>query len=164
MRIENSVTRVTVRHHKACRVMPNSYPEWRNFQFAPNNHYRFFFLHTLPSTIAFRLECVLFCHIYAEITTFSIKRCSVRFLSKTLASKCLAENRRQDVENDVETSKLSSWRNARESSETTFSSPGRVHGNDGRVCKNKRTIGSAIIKYRSPLLSPRSSPSNSDVP
>ena len=25
--IENSVTRVTVRHHKACRVMPNSYSE-----------------------------------------------------------------------------------------------------------------------------------------
>ena len=24
--IGNSVTRVTVRHHKACRVMPNSYP------------------------------------------------------------------------------------------------------------------------------------------
>ena len=34
-------------HHKACWVMPNSYPEWRNFQFAPNNHYWFFFLHTL---------------------------------------------------------------------------------------------------------------------
>ena len=26
VRIENSVTRVTVRHHKACQVMPNSYP------------------------------------------------------------------------------------------------------------------------------------------
>ena len=24
--IENSVTRVTVRHHEACQVMPNSYP------------------------------------------------------------------------------------------------------------------------------------------
>ena len=27
VRIENTVTRVTVRHHEACRVMPNSYPE-----------------------------------------------------------------------------------------------------------------------------------------
>ena len=27
VRIENSVTRVTVRHHEAYRVMPNSYPE-----------------------------------------------------------------------------------------------------------------------------------------
>ena len=25
--IENSVTRVTVRHQETCRVMPNSYPE-----------------------------------------------------------------------------------------------------------------------------------------
>ena len=34
VRIENSVTRVTVRHHDACRVMPNSYSEWRNFEFS----------------------------------------------------------------------------------------------------------------------------------
>ena len=27
VRIENSVTRVTVKHYEACRVMPNSYPE-----------------------------------------------------------------------------------------------------------------------------------------
>ena len=70
MRTENSVTKVTVRHRETCRVMPNSYPEWRNFQFAPNSHYGFFFLHTLPSTIAVRLECVLFYLFYAEITTF----------------------------------------------------------------------------------------------
>ena len=38
VQIENSVTRVTVRHHEPHRLMPNSYPEWRNFQFAPNNH------------------------------------------------------------------------------------------------------------------------------
>ena len=80
--IENSVTRVTVRHHKAsvtrvtvrhhetCRVMPNSYPSDRNFQFAPTNHYGFFFLPTLHSTIAFRLEYVLFYECYAKITTF----------------------------------------------------------------------------------------------
>ena len=42
MRIGNSVTRVTVRHREACRVMPNSYPEWRDFQFALNNHFGFF--------------------------------------------------------------------------------------------------------------------------
>ena len=96
---------------------PNSYPEWRNFQFAPNYHYGFFFLHTLPSTIAFRLEYMLFYHINAEITTFSIKRCSVRFLSNTLTSKRLKENWRQhDVKTSKMTSKLSSWRHARESS------------------------------------------------
>ena len=66
LRIENSVTTVIVRHGEVCRVMPNSYPEWRGFQFAPNNHYGFFFLHTLPSTIAFRLEYVFICQFYAE--------------------------------------------------------------------------------------------------
>ena len=44
LRIENSVTTVTVQHREVCRVMPNSYPEWRDFQFAPNNHNGFFFL------------------------------------------------------------------------------------------------------------------------
>ena len=35
------------------------------------NHYGFFFLHTLPSTVAFRLEYVFFFfQFYAKITTF----------------------------------------------------------------------------------------------
>ena len=76
--IENSVTRVTVRHHKACRVMPNSYPQWRNFQFEPNNFYRFFFLHTFLSTVAFRLEYVMFYQFNAKTTTFLRSR-NVRF-------------------------------------------------------------------------------------
>ena len=41
-----------------------------SIQFKLNNHYRFFFLHTLSSTIAFRLEYVLFDQFYAKITTF----------------------------------------------------------------------------------------------
>ena len=45
VQIENSITRVTVRH-EACWVMPNSYPERWNFQLALNNHYQFFFWHT----------------------------------------------------------------------------------------------------------------------
>ena len=59
VRIANSVTKVTVRHH--CLVMPNSkprdaeqLPSWQNFKSAPHNHYGFFFLHTLPSKIALR--------------------------------------------------------------------------------------------------------------
>ena len=59
VRIENSVTRVTVRHHEAVRVMRNSYPEWRNFQFESNNHYEFSFLLTFPSTIAFKRYFVM---------------------------------------------------------------------------------------------------------
>ena len=45
-------------------------PKWHNFQFAPKNHYGFFFLQNLPSTTAFRLEYVLFYQFYAKITTF----------------------------------------------------------------------------------------------
>ena len=66
LRIENSITAVTVQHREACRAMPNSYPESLDFQFAPNNHYGFFFLHTLPSTIAFRLNYVFVYQFYAE--------------------------------------------------------------------------------------------------
>ena len=57
----------------ASRGLPSNaeqLPECRNFQLTPKNHYGFFFLHTLPSTIAFRLECVLFYQFYAKITTF----------------------------------------------------------------------------------------------
>ena len=75
MRIENSVTRVTA----SC--MPNSYPEWRKFQFASNNHYKFFFLHTLPSTTV--INYALFYQFCVKISTFSIKKCSVQLPSTT---------------------------------------------------------------------------------
>ena len=45
--IENSVTRVTIRHHEACRVMPNSYPSDGIF----NSHRR---------TIMDSFSCILF--------------------------------------------------------------------------------------------------------
>ena len=38
---------------------------------------------TLPSTIVFKLGNVLFYHFYANISTFSIKKCSVQLLSTT---------------------------------------------------------------------------------
>ena len=66
LRFENSVTTVNIQHREACGVMPNSYPECRDFQFAPNNHYGFFFLYILPSTIAFRREYVFVYQFYAE--------------------------------------------------------------------------------------------------
>ena len=52
-------------------------------EFALNNHYRFVFLHTLPSMIVFQLEYALFYQFYSEISTFSIKKYSVRLLSTT---------------------------------------------------------------------------------
>ena len=45
--IEKSVTRVTDRHHKACRVMPNSDPEGQIFLSTSYTHDRYFFLHTI---------------------------------------------------------------------------------------------------------------------
>ena len=91
MRIANSITWVTVRHHSASLVMPNSYPAWRNFHFAHKNHYGFFFLHTLPSTIGFRLEYSLFYDIYLKVDQFAVKNCAVRLLSMMLTVKRFAE-------------------------------------------------------------------------
>ena len=109
VRTANSVTRVTVWHREACRVMLNSYPEWRHFQFAPNNHYGFFFLHTLPSTIAFRFEYVLVYQFYAEITTFvSIKKC---LFGSYL--RCWRWNDWQWRQHDVKTCKMTSKRHNR---------------------------------------------------
>ena len=58
---------------KIPRVMSKSYPKW-DFQFTTYNHYGFFFSHTLPSTIAFKLECALFHQFYLKI----------HFLSRTV--------------------------------------------------------------------------------
>ena len=99
VRIENSVMRVTVRHHKACTAMPKSYLERWNFHFTPNNHYGFFFLHACFLTLAFKLKYVL-----------SVKQFSVRLLSATFTSKRLAEN---DVKTDA---KKTSWHHERGSS------------------------------------------------
>ena len=93
--IENSVTRMTVRHHEACRVMPNSYPSDGIFSLHLTAIMDLFFLHTLPSTIAFRLgSYVLFYQFYAEITTFFYQekyQNVIRLLSYILTSKRLAE-------------------------------------------------------------------------
>ena len=122
VRTENSVTSVTTRRHEACRVMPNSYPGWRNFQFAPNNHYWFFFLHTLPLTFAFMLEFMLFYQFYAEITIFFLSS-DVRFgsyLRRWYRNVC----RKTDVNMTSKSQRWcqnaisSSWRHAQESSYT----------------------------------------------
>ena len=94
----NFITRVT------SRVMPNSYPEWQNFQFEPNNNYRFFFLHTLLSTIAFRLEYVLFYQFYAQNNYFFFRSRNVRLATLLYVEiETFGGNWR---ENDIKTSKL----------------------------------------------------------
>ena len=90
-------------------------PEWRTFQFAPKNHYWFFFLHTLPSTITFRLECVLFYQFYVKMTTFFDKK---KFGMAPLLYVDVETFGGNWHENDIKTSKSSYWRHARESSYT----------------------------------------------
>ena len=58
--IEKYVTRVTDRHHEACRVMPNSDPEWQIFLSTPYTHDRYFFLHTFDTPhLIFKVELAL---------------------------------------------------------------------------------------------------------
>ena len=111
VQIENSVMRITVRHHEACLVMLNSYNKWRKFQVTPNNHCRFFFLHTLPSKSAFRLDCVILSIIFWNNYIFWWR--DARFSSYL---RCWRWNVWRKI--DVKTSKLSSWHHARELSYT----------------------------------------------
>ena len=121
--------------------------EWRNFHFASKYHYGFFFLHTLPSTLAIRLEYVLFYQFYAKITTFFNKKSLVRLISYTLTSKHLAEtdmkmmSRRQKWHPNVRIIILTSCTIVvlHPSCKTTFASPSQVHGNHGRVWKKQMT-------------------------
>ena len=103
--------------------MSNSYPEWRNFQFAPNNYYRLFFLHALPSTVLFKFGYALFYQLFAEISTFAIKKCLVRLPSTT------------------------SWRHAR----GRLTHPGwngwKLRKKTCRVCKKKRTTSEPPTKH-----------------
>ena len=131
MRIENPVTRVTTRHHEVCWLMPNSYPEWRDFQFAPHNHYGFFFLYTFPLTSAFKLKYVLFYQFNFKF--LHLRPRNLRFVSYLWCC-------RQKVWRKM-TSKKTSWHPARKSScthlcKTTFSCTGQWCGNAFEVCKN----------------------------
>ena len=139
MLIENSVMRVTVRHHEACLVMPNSNPEWWNFQFEPNNHYGFFFLHTLPSQLHLCLK-MLFYQKYTQITTFYDQEVFGSYLRSWRQNilRKMTSTWHQDVQNDVKIVILTSCTRVvlHPSCKTTFPSPGRVHGNSDRVCKN----------------------------
>ena len=120
-------------------------PEWLNFQSVPHNHYGFFFLHTLPSTLAFRLEYVLFYQCYDKIATFFDQE---KFGMAPLLYVDVEIFRENWRANDINTSKMTSKRQNRRtdimhesrlkpSCKTTFLNPGQVHANPGRVCKNR---------------------------
>ena len=112
------------RHEGSCsasRDLPSDaehLPGWRNFQFAPKNHYELFFLHTLPSKIVFKLPYALLLkhwNIYDMIDSVSTYDVDI--------TKRLAENDvkiwRDDVKIWRDDIKNTTWRHARESSYTS---------------------------------------------
>ena len=107
MLIENSVTRVTVRLHERCRTVT-----WvTEFSICTEEPlWILFFLHTLPLTVAFRLEYVLFYQFCAKITKFFDQE---KFGTAPLFYadvKTFGGNWR---ENDVKTSKMTYYRQNR---------------------------------------------------
>ena len=68
--IENSVTRVTVRHHEACRVMRNSYPRDGIFNLHRRTIMDSFFCILLLRQLHLDLNMCCFYQFYAKITTF----------------------------------------------------------------------------------------------
>ena len=74
--IENSITRITVQHHKTCPCDGIFNSHWTTIIDS-------FFLHTLPSMVVFKLEYAVFDLFYAGINAFAIKKCSVWLLSMT---------------------------------------------------------------------------------
>ena len=107
--IENSITRVTVRHHEACWVMLNSHLEGRNFQFAPNNHYGLvFFLRQLHLSLNKRY----FMNFTQKISSFTIKKYSVELLHTT-SSKHFEKN--DIIKLMSKLKKRTSWHPARDS-------------------------------------------------
>ena len=121
--------------------MPNSYLEWRNFQFATNSHYGFFFLHTRLSSTAFKLKCELFCQYYAKISRFWSRKVRFGFYLRRWHREVW---RKMTSKTYAVTSKLASWRQnvltrvvLYPQCKKTFHSPGRVHRNSGRVYKKR---------------------------
>ena len=122
VRIENSVTRVTVRHHEACRVMPNSYPSDGIF----NSHL---------TTIMDSFSCI---HFLRKLYLNFYMRYYINITLKCLHFRSRHDRfgfyllrwrwniwRKMTSKSDVMTSKLTCdvkkthWRHARESSYTT---------------------------------------------
>ena len=50
--------------------LPNSYSEWRNFQFTPNSHYGFFFLHTVFRNYIYAWKYVILSNLRSKTTFF----------------------------------------------------------------------------------------------
>ena len=74
VRIENSVTRITVRHREDCREFSIRTEQPLSWLLI------LFFLYILPSMTLLKFEYALFYQFCAKISTFSIKKFSVRLV------------------------------------------------------------------------------------
>ena len=127
---ENSVMRVTVRHHKACRVMPNSYPSNGIFNLHLTIIMDSFSCILFLRQLHLDLNMCCFINFTLKYLHFSIKKSLVRLLSYMLTSKRLAKlmwKWRQDVKNEVKIVILTSCTRVvlHLSCKTTFPSPSR---------------------------------------
>ena len=95
--IENSVTRVTVRHHSAvrhhvaCRVMPNSYSSDGFFKLHPRTIMDSFSCILSLRQLHLHLNMCCFINFTLKWLHFSIKKSSAWLLSYKLTSKLLAK-------------------------------------------------------------------------
>ena len=90
MWIEKSVTRVTDRHHEACRVIPNSDPEWQMFLSTPYTQARYFFLHTFwlttfdfQSRTCYEITLLPLKGFYLSLKKSTLPATAVRFFTLT---------------------------------------------------------------------------------
>ena len=148
MRTENSVTRVTVRHHEWCKtVIPSDVV---------------FNLHR--TTIKDSFSCILFLwqqHLSLNVCYFvSFTLRYLHFWSRHVLFRSYIRCWHQNVWRKM-TSRC--WCHAWElsytpSCKTTFPSPGQVHGNSGQVCKNFQSAPHnhwkilIFMQYHSPVL------------
>ena len=88
--IEKSVTRVTNRHHEACRVMPNSDPDWQIFLSTTYTHDRYLFLHTFWFTTfdfqrrtCYKVTLFPLKSFYSSFKRSTLPQTAVRFFTLT---------------------------------------------------------------------------------
>ena len=131
VRIENSVTRVTVRHHDACLTLFDAEQLSRvtKFSICTSQPLQIHFLAYFSFDNCIYAGCYL---INFTITTFLSKKCSFQLLSKKLTSKCLAQN-------DVKMSELTSCMKSSyiSSYKAEISRTGENRRKPCRVCKKR---------------------------
>ena len=143
MRIENSVTRITVRHRVACRTVIPIDGIFLSHRTTTVDSFSCILFLRLDYVLCYSLLCRNNYIFQSRNVWFgSYLRCwRCNFWRKMTSIWRQHMQNKQNMQNDVKTSQSTSWHNARESSytscKTTYRSPGWVHGNSGRVWKKR---------------------------